>query len=318
MDLAEAQAENTMNPEIILMLLIAWLLLSPRFSMKLYNRFLLTPGKSCGNEEDLEAFQQLGGEPVYFSNKRGSKLRGWYFHTDSTEFIKTSLLVYSMGADGDIPKRAQVLTLLLKHKMPIFIYEYSGFGKSEGKPALSQCIEDSQAAFEFAMQQYQKRPEEIVLYGESFGGAISTLLMQRYNASALIIKSSFSSLARVARDLCLPLRLYPSCLFPQINTAQLLRTIHAPVLLIHGLKDRKIHWKHACTLHHPELVNQKLLWLPESRHAFLPEQDASAFVTGTGLLMAQAAAHTTMMQAQIDYYDLDVLAQEIGKHVEQH
>ncbi len=301
-----------MNPEIILMLFITWLLLSPRFSMKLYNRFLLTPGKSCGNEEDLEAFQQLGGEPVYFSNKRGSKLRGWYFHTDATEFTKTSLLFYSMGADGDIPKRAQMLSLLLKHKMPIFIYEYSGFGKSEGKPALSQCIEDSQTALEFAMQQYQKQPKEIVLYGESFGGAISTLLMQRYNASALIIKSSFSSLARIARDLCLPLRLYPNCLFPQMNTAQLLQTIHAPVLLIHGHKDRKIHWKHACTLHHPKLVNQTLLWLPESRHAFLPDADATAFVNGTGLLMAQAAAHVTMAQAQIDYYELDLLAQDNG------
>lgn len=301
-----------MNAEILLMLIIVWLLMSPRFSMKLYNHFLLTPSKSCGNEEDIEAFRQLGGQPVYFSNKQGSKLRGWYFHSDDTEITRPSLLFYSMGADGDIPKRAQMLSLLLKHKMPIFIYEYSGFGESEGNPALRQCIKDSQAAFEFVMSHFKKKPEDILLYGESFGGAISTLLMQRYNACAIVIKSSFSSLARIARDLCLPLRLYPTYLFPQLDTASLLKTIHAPVLVIHGHKDRKIHWKHACTLHQAELVNRTLLWLPESRHAFLPAEDALAFTTGIGLFIAQAQAHSAMTQAQIDYYDLDVLAQSNG------
>lgn len=288
----------------LLVIALAWLLLSPRVAPGLYMRFLLRPEKNCGSPEDRQNLLALGGEEIYFLNAKGKRLRGFYFPGDWEKAQSSSLIFYSMGNDGDIEKRASVLALLLKIGVPLFIYEYSGFGKSQGKPSLKNAISDSQDAFDFARERFNKKSEEIVLYGESLGGAISARLLSKRFAGALILKSSFSSLARISRELCVWLRIYPTILLPLMDTGKRLQSVVVPVLIIHGHQDRKINWKHALTLYSNCSVNRTLLWLPNSRHAFMTEVDEVIFLNGVSMMLDVASKTNAMTDAHCQYYDL--------------
>jgi hypothetical protein len=267
-------------------------------------RFLLRPEKNCGSPEDMQNLLALGGEEIYFLNGKGQQLRGYYFACDAEAPQSTSMFLYSMGNDGDIEKRASVLALLLNTGVPVFIYEYSGFGKSQGKPSLKNAICDSHDAFDFVVERFNKKTEEIVLYGESLGGAISTRLLSTRFAGAIILKSSFSSLARISRELCVWLRIYPSILLPLMDTGKRLQSVVVPVMIIHGHLDRKIHWKHAETLYSNCQANKTLLWLPNSRHAYMTEADEEIFYSGISMMLEVVSKSTAMINAHCQYYDL--------------
>lgn len=295
---------------IVLLVALAWLLLSPRLAPGLYMRFLLRPEKNCGSPEDRQNLLALGGEEIYFSNGRGQQLRGYYFACDQQiqQVSQSSTMIfYSMGNDGDIEKRASVLAILLKTGVPVFIYEYSGFGKSQGKPSLRNAICDSHDAFDFVVERFNKSTEEIVLYGESLGGAISTRMLSSRSAGGLILKSSFSSLARISRELCVWLRIYPSILLPLMDTGKRLQSVVVPVMIIHGHLDRKIHWKHAETLYSNCQANKTLLWLPNSRHAYMTEADEEIFYNGLSMMLEAISKSTAMINAHCQYYDLHEL-----------
>lgn len=51
----------------------------------------------------------------------------------------------------------------------IFAYDYSGYGASTGQPSVRNTLADIAAAFDFLCSQYNKRPEDICLYGQSVG-----------------------------------------------------------------------------------------------------------------------------------------------------
>jgi alpha-beta hydrolase superfamily lysophospholipase len=288
---------------IVIVLALAWLVLSPRLVPGLYMRFLLRPEKNCGSPEDKVNLLALGGEEIYFSNGRGQQLRGYYFACNTEAPQSSSMILYSIGNDGDIEKRASVLALLLKTGVPVFIYEYSGFGKSQGKPSLKNAICDSHDAFDFVVERFNKKTEEIVLYGESLGGAISARLLSSRSAGALILKSSFSSLARISRELCVLLRIYPSILLPLMDTGKRLQSVVVPVMIIHGHLDRKIHWKHAETLYSNCQANKTLLWLPNSRHAYMTEADEEIFYNGLSMMLEAVSKSTAMINAHCQYYD---------------
>lgn len=295
---------------IVLVVALAWLLLSPRLAPGLYMRFLLRPEKNCGSPEDRQNLLALGGEEIYFFNGRGQQLRGYYFACDQQiQQVpqSSSMILYSMGNDGDIEKRASALALLLRTGVPVFIYEYSGFGKSHGKPSLKNAICDSQDAFDFVVERFNKKTEEIVLYGESLGGAISARLLSKRSAGALILKSSFSSLARISRELCVWLRIYPSILLPLMDTGKRLQSVVVPVMIIHGHLDRKIHWKHAETLYSNCQANKTLLWLPNSRHAYMTEADEEIFYNGLSMMLEAVSKSTAMINAHCQFYDLHEL-----------
>jgi alpha-beta hydrolase superfamily lysophospholipase len=172
---------------------------------------------------------------------------------------------------------------------------------------LKNAICDSQDAFDFVVERFNKKTEEIVLYGESLGGAISARLLSKRSAGALILKSSFSCLARISRELCVWLRIYPSILLPLMDTGKRLQSVVVPVMIIHGHLDRKIHWKHAETLYSNCQANKTLLWLPNSRHAYMTEADEEIFYNGLSMMLEAVSKSTAMINAHCQFYDLHEL-----------
>ncbi len=269
---------------------LLWFLASPRMAPGLYSRWLFRPKDYCGSKEDEEAFLELGGREIYFHNRRGNRLHGWLLGEDRAG---QEILLYCMGNDGDIFKRAHILALLLETGLPIFIFEYSGFGKSAGKVSIENICLDAIDAFDFVTTDMARQPHRVILYGESLGGAVSVNLTRHRQPGGVVLKSTFSSLWRIARELCPILRVYPQWFIPQLNTVKHLKEWHdpdCPLLMVHGKGDRKIGWRHAERLFKAAPEPKTMLWLPDSRHAFMEAQDEQFFLKGIQCFVALVAS----------------------------
>ncbi len=265
---------------ILLLLTVAiWLLVSPRIYPSLYDRFIFKPNEQHGDPEEFRRLiAQHSGEEFHFANRQGTRLHAWLIGSvERAPF----LLFYSIGKDGDIARRSRTISLLLETGMPVFIYEYSGYGQSEGRPELTTLCNDAVDAFDFAVN-LGFQPGQVVLYGESLGSAFSATMLPERKPAGFIIKSSFAGLVLLAKELFWPLRVYPRSLFPtlRLDTCEALRKADLPVFVIHGKGDRMARGHHAQMLHDATLRPSKLLWLPGSRHAFMPEADERLLVTG--------------------------------------
>jgi fermentation-respiration switch protein FrsA (DUF1100 family) len=283
-----------------------WLLASPRVSPFLYKRWLFRPG---ANKGDAREFRQLvdtcGGREVWFYNCHGNRLRAWLLgKTNGQEGV----ILYSMGNDGDIARRTRMLAFMLKAGLPVFVYEYAGFGASAGTPSLSGVVDDGRAAFDFITAELNLSPKKVILFGESLGGAVSAALLDGCSPGGIILKSTFSSLRRIARDWCPILRAYPGFMLPNLNTKRALAAaVDVPVLILHGWGDRMINWRHAKTLYEATKAHDErtLVWLSTARHAYMEAADELRFSESVRLFSRLVSALKERHACEVNF---DVMA----------
>ncbi|HNG21528.1 MAG TPA: alpha/beta hydrolase, partial [Candidatus Obscuribacter sp.] len=233
----------------VLALMALWIAVSPRVAPTLYHRFLFHPHKEMGEASEIEKLiTTYGGAEHFYRTKAGHTLHAFSLG----EFAeKRPVLFYSMGKNGDIPRRAEILAQLLKLQLTVFIYEYRGFGRSQGQPSLPGIIEDARESYDFLHETLNVEAERIVFFGESLGGAVTAQLAGSRKAAAVITKSTFASLNQIARHQFPLLRLYPERLMlcPDWHSAQALARVNIPTLIVHGNKDRMIPVDHAHQIH---------------------------------------------------------------------
>ncbi len=264
----------------VLALMALWVAVSPRVTPTFYHRFLFHPHKELGKASEIETLiTTYGGAEHFYRTKAGHTLHAFSLG----EFAeKRPVLFYSMGKNGDIPRRAEILAQLLKLQVPVFIYEYRGFGLSQGRPSLPGLVEDARESYDFLRETLKIEAERIVLFGESLGGAVTAQLAESRKAAAIITKSTFTSLNQIARHQFPLLRLYPERLMlcPDWNSAQALARVNIPTLIVHGEKDRMIPVDHARQIQAVCSHCSKLLLLPEARHSFMSEADSECLAAG--------------------------------------
>src|ERR1700679_1421539 len=107
---------------IVLAILAAWVISSPRFLPGLYTAKLFHPGKDRGSAQqvaELRAFRGVQNHEVFFNAQDGSSLHGWLFIQPGA----TKIYVLFPGNAGDIPRRLDYFKLLLKSGASVFTYE---------------------------------------------------------------------------------------------------------------------------------------------------------------------------------------------------
>lgn len=125
----------------------------------------------------------------------------------------------------------------------IMAYDYTGYGKSNGKPTEDNCYADIEAAFEYLTQVRRIQPEQIVLYGRSLGSGPSCYLAaqtaaQSRSVAAVILQSPLLSAYRVAFNFRFTM---VGDRFPNIDYAS---SIQCPVFIVHGTQDEVVPFWH--------------------------------------------------------------------------
>jgi dipeptidyl aminopeptidase/acylaminoacyl peptidase len=125
----------------------------------------------------------------------------------------------------------------------VFIFDYRGYGKSEGRISEKGTYLDAEAAWRYLVDERQVDPSKIFIFGRSLGGAVGSWLAQEHTPRALIIESTFTSIPDIAAQLYpfLPIRRLARFRYSAIDYVQ---QVSCPVLIVHSRDDEMISFSH--------------------------------------------------------------------------
>lgn len=185
---------------------------------------------------------------VLFRTSDGVQLHGWLFRS------RQPLLIFFHGNAGNITDRAPIAAELARRGISVLLFDWRGYGKSEGSPSESGLFEDALAAYDFGHAQIP----DIVLYGESLGGPYAAYVATKRKARCAIIENSFPSLAAIGNALYKPVPLGWFAPF-SLRTARWLNQAGLPVLVMHGKRDQVIPFAVGMQLYEQLHVRKELL-----------------------------------------------------------
>lgn len=194
----------------------------------LQSRLIYFPSRSI----DVTPQQvNLSYEDVWLQTQDGDRIHGWYVPKNKARL--TVLMLHGNG--GNISHRLQTLTMLNTIGVNTLIIDYRGYGHSEGKPSEQATYLDAMAAWEYLTQK-QTRPDSIVIFGRSLGGAIAVWLANEVRPRGLILESTFTSIVDMAQHHYpfLPVRYISTFSYDSMAIAD---NIPGPTFVLHSRAD---------------------------------------------------------------------------------
>jgi fermentation-respiration switch protein FrsA (DUF1100 family) len=217
--------------------------------------------------------QQIGleYERVELTTDDGVHLEGWFLPAQQPR----ATLLFFHGNAGNISHRLDSLQLFHELGLAVFIFDYRGYGNSEGKPTEAGIYRDAETAWRYLIEARGIPAHEILLFGRSFGGAVAAYLAERHEALGLVLESTFTSIPDLAAELYpwLPGRALARFHY---DTRSRLPRIEMPVLVIHSPQDDIIPFSQGRELYELAREPKSLLQINgshntgvhESRHAY--------------------------------------------------
>jgi fermentation-respiration switch protein FrsA (DUF1100 family) len=215
-------------------------------------------------------------ENIYFPSRDGTKLHAWFFPTTSAKPKGT--IVYAHGNAQNLSTHFLNLVWIIQQGYNLFIFDYRGYGESEGSPNQAGVNADALAAFDKGHELYQAHGQGVfVVYGQSLGGAIILRALADYDQSKvdLIVQdSTFSSYKDIGFDR-LTTRWFLVPFSPlayvlvsdEYGPYKVWDKIKAPTLVIVGEEDTVVPAKFGKEIFKKISPKKKWLWdLSEAKH----------------------------------------------------
>lgn len=178
-------------------------------------------------------------ESISFETEDRVKLSGWFIPSEGA----SSVILFCHGNAGNISHRLESIQIFHRLGLDVFVFDYRGYGRSEGKPSEVGTYRDVEAVWRYLVEERQVSPNRIVVFGRSLGGAVAAWLAHRHTPGALILESAFTSIPDIAAKLYfyLPVRLLSRFKY---NTAEYLDEVDCPVLIVHSREDEIMPFSH--------------------------------------------------------------------------
>jgi len=174
-------------------------------------------------------------EDTYYKTSDNLSINGWFIPADSSEYI----VLFCHGNAGNISHRLESIQIFNRLSFDVFIFDYRGFGKSEGTSDEEGTYMDALGAWEFLVDKKGYDPNQIIIFGRSLGSGVASWLAREKQPAALILESSFTSLTDLGAKLypLFPVRILSRYNYPTIEN---LKYIDCPKLFIHSKGDEII------------------------------------------------------------------------------
>jgi len=278
---------------LILCVVSNFLISAINFS-SIYDKYLFYPSHNVGAPAELK-----GADCQVRSFKsEGQEIVCWYYKRANDD----GLVLISHGNGGNLSHGSRLAAHMLKDtNCSVLLYDYAGYGKSEGKPSVKGILQDGLAAFDFAVDSLGYNANQIIVYGESLGCAVTCHIASERKPGGIILQSGFRSLPTIARDTFAPLKVMPGFAFPEpkLDNEKVLRGVHAPLLILHGKHDRIVPFHHGEELYRTASQPKIFVPLEHSGHndtctadGDLYDKAVSDFVKSLGKQSASASLDT--------------------------
>jgi uncharacterized protein len=220
-------------------------------------------------------------------------LKGWWIPADPhrvKDSTSPKVILFLGGAAGNKSHYLDRVEGLRQLGFSLLLFDYRGYGESPGDfPSETQLYKDSQAAWDYLIQQQKIPPQQIFLYGESLGGAIALdLAVKHPQAAGAIVQSSFTSMRDIARwrgfDWLFPVDLL---LTQKFNSIAKVRSLKIPVLFIHGTADDVVPFKMGQRLFDAAPAPKYLHVVSEAGHTRLLRSGEQSYLKAIGQFIQQ-------------------------------
>ncbi|MDH3997278.1 MAG: alpha/beta hydrolase [Desulfuromonadales bacterium] len=178
-------------------------------------------------------------EEISFSAADGVRLSGWLLPTER----QAPVVLFCMGNAGNISHRLQTLKLLHSLGVNSFIFNYRGYGTSEGKPSEAGTAQDVAAALDFLSKRGWPA-QRTVIFGRSLGAAVAlqgALQAQHQSGppAGLIMETPFSSITAMGKHhYPVLVRLLGWIIGSEYDNLGNIDQLQAPLLMIIASEDR--------------------------------------------------------------------------------
>ncbi len=166
--------------------------------------------------------------------ENGWRVHGWYLVRPGADRV----VLFCHGNAEDVPGTLRGIGRRLSEQLHanVLIFDYPGYGKSEGTPFEDECIESGNVALTWLCLRENLLPSDIIVYGRSLGGGIAVALVQRHGARALILDRTFDAITNpgAARYPWAPVQLLMRNRYP---SSERIAECTAPVFVSHFEQD---------------------------------------------------------------------------------
>ena len=204
----------------------------------------------------------------------GEKLQAWSIEAKPGR----PTILYFFGNGGRLHFYARRFARMAAEGDGVLAISYRGYGASTGSATEEGLIEDGETAYRH-LRSRSIADKSIAIMADSLGSGIAVQLAARHGIAALVLDSPFSSAVDVAGGR------YP--IFPvfwlmkdQFRSADFIRMVHAPLMVLHGTADQIV----------PIQFGRKLFSQANQPKRFIEVPDGGHVVTRDMLLFEQALA----------------------------
>ena len=234
-------------------------------------KMVFFPGKRIGDTPEAAG---LPYEDVYLVTDDNIRIHGWYVpHPDA----KATLLFFH-GNAGNLSHRLESISIFHDIGLSVFIIDYRGYGRSGGRPSEHGTYRDATAAWNYLVDERRLRPDEIIVFGRSLGGAVAAWSAAKVRPAAVILESTFTSVKDLGKHYYpyLPVSWIVRIHYP---VDEYVTSFECPALVIHSHQDDVVPvWLGQRLFEH---VPEPKMFLPISgdhNNGFLLSRDA--YVSG--------------------------------------
>ena len=215
----------------------------------------------------------LTGETVSITTRDGVRLSGWYLGAPDSK----ATLLFFHGNAGNISGRLDKAKGWVERGVSVFLVDYRGYGKSEGKITKPEdLLEDAHAALAWLEEERNIPAERIILYGESIGSFPATRLAREKHFVGLVLEAPFTTLLELAR---VHYAWVPEFLLKgfAMNNEEAISGAKAPVFILHGRQDEICPVAMGERLYELAPAPKEFFGVPGGSHNDLPEAAQAAY-----------------------------------------
>jgi uncharacterized protein len=199
------------------------------------NRLFYFPTKSAPHDPSRWG---LKFEDVTFKSEDGTKLHGWFLKPPAGILAKGTI-VFSHGNAGAVGHHIGFVAWMVKAGYKVLLYDYRGYGKSEGEIQRNGMLQDVRGALGYVATRKDVDHNRLISFGHSLGGAKSLAAIGQKNVAGLRAVISFAGFASyqdmarwVAGDVGGEL------VTDELSARDLVSRISpVPLLILHGTRD---------------------------------------------------------------------------------
>lgn len=208
-------------------------------------------------------------ENVRFTSADGTRLSGWFIPAAGRADPKAAkgTVVHFHGNAQNMSSHWRFVAWLPAQDYNVFVFDYRGYGESDGEPEPRGVFEDSNAALDHVRARADVDASRLFVFGQSLGGTNAIAAVgsgNRAGVKAVAIESTFYSYRSIANDKLPGAGLLVRDDYAASKFVAAIAPI--PLLLIHGTADAVIPHHHSQRLLADAKEPKQLLEVPGAGH----------------------------------------------------